>query len=89
MEILDIDQYVAEKTPIQEASESFDEGKFVLNEMVKHLEGVKSKMYDYIDDHFSQQEAQKHSENLMHIVGGYEAAIATIKMKLLKGAKKN
>jgi len=49
--------------------------------MKTYLEGIKSKMYDYIDNYFSQEEAQKHSENLMQIVSGYESAIATIKMK--------
>jgi hypothetical protein len=56
----------------------------MINEMETYLEGVKSRMYDYIDNYFSQEEAQKHSENLMKIVSGYEAEIATIKMKLLK-----
>jgi hypothetical protein len=65
-------------------NESNNNDEFILNEMETYLEGVKSKMYNYIDNYFSQEEAQKHSENLMQIVSGYESEIATIKMKLLK-----
>ena len=65
-------------------NESNNNDEFILNEMKTYLEGVKSKMYNYIDNYFSQEEAQKHSENLMQIVSGYESAIATIKMQLLK-----
>ena len=56
---------------------------FILDEIKSLLKKKEEDMLWYISQYFTKDEINRHSENLLTMVGGSEGDIATIKMKLL------
>lgn len=59
------------------------ESDFILDEIKSILKKKEEDMLWYISQYFTKDEINRHSENLLTMVGNFEGDIATIKMKLL------
>jgi hypothetical protein len=78
------------KTP-QELNEELEnlnisdvsESDFIFDEMKTILKKREDDMLWYIKEYFTQDEINRHSENLLRMVSGVDGDIAEIKIKLL------
>ena len=59
------------------------ENDFILNEMRNILKKKEDDMLWYITEHFTKDEMNRHSENLLRMIQGADGDIADIKIKLL------
>jgi hypothetical protein len=66
-----------------ENNNNVSQSDFILDEIKSILKKKEEDMLWYISQYFTKDEINRHSENLLTMVGGFEGDIATIKMKLL------